>query len=103
MSVLLTESSELPIYNGTIEVDTRKGAVTIFMSTCVAHKEDEMLIITKVSKDSNIVCLYSETTLIDGSDILMFGVPTYAKVSRGKIKTLYLKCDGKCWKIVKEE
>jgi hypothetical protein len=99
----ITESVELPITTGTLEVDTSKEAITIFMRSIPAHKSDESLTITKVSSDRNMVSLFSENSLINGAEITMFGLPLYAKVKQGKLKTLVLKSDGTNWKIIREE
>ena len=97
----ISESCELPITTGVLEVDTSKGAVTIFMKA--GTSSDKTLTITKVSTDRNMVSLFSETSLINGAEIIMFGLPVYAKVKKGKIRTLVLKSDGTHWKIIREE
>ena len=99
----ISESMELPTETGTIEVDTSKGGITIFMKSVPAHSEDETLVITKVSQDNNMVSLFSETTLINKAEIIMFGLPVYAKVKKGKVRTLVLKSDGTNWRIIREE
>lgn len=101
--VHISESGLLPISSGKIEVDTTKGAVTIFMKSCPRHDDNESLIITKISNDSNTVSLFSESSLINGAEIIIFGLPSYAKLTRGKSKTLIMKSDGRDWKIIKEE
>lgn len=103
MSIRITESVELPLTTGMIEVDTSSGAVTIFMKPGPIHKPDETLIITKISKDHHLVSLFSETTLINNAEIVMFGLPIYAKVKKAKVKTIVLKSDGTNWKIIREE
>lgn len=102
-NVRISESIELPISTGILEVDTSAGGVTIFMKEFPAHNANESLTITKVSKDNNIISLFSETSLINNSEIIMFGLPKYAKLSKGKITTIVLKTDGNSWKIIKEE
>lgn len=99
----VSESIELPISTGILEVDTSKGAITIFMNSQPAHSETESLIIKKVSHDNNMVSLFSETSLINNAEIIMFGLPVYAKVKKGKVRTLVLKSDGVNWKIIREE
>lgn len=99
----ITESVELPLTTGTLEVDTSSGAITIFMKPGPIHKDNESLTISKISKDNHLVSLFSECTLINGAEIVMFGLPVYAKVKRGKVKTLVLKSDGANWKIIREE
>ena len=99
----ISESMELPTKSGTIEVDTSKGGIIIFMNSVPAHSEDETLVITKVSQDNNMVSLFSETTLINKAEIIMFGLPVYAKVKKGKVRTLVLKSDGTNWRIIREE
>lgn len=99
----ISESMELPITTGILEVNTSMGGITIFMKTAPAHSYNENLIITKISQDNNTVSLFSETTLINNADIVIFGLPKYAKVKKGKVKTLVLKSDGINWKIIREE
>lgn len=94
------ESTELPIMFGTLEVDTTNGAVTVFMKSAPINS---VLTITKVSSDRNMVSLFSENSLVDGAEITMFGLPIYAKVKKGKIKTIVLQSIGNHWKIIKEE
>lgn len=101
--VRISESLELPLTIGTIQVDTSKGGVTIFMKSVPAHSEKEFLIITKISHDNNMVSLFSETSLINNAEIIMFGLPIYAKVKKGKVKTIVLKSDGINWRIIREE
>ena len=50
-----------------------------------------------------MVSLFSETSLINNADIVMFGLPVYAKVKKGKVRTLILENDGNNWKIIREE
>ena len=102
-NIIITESCELPLTTGKIEVDTSSGAITIFMKSGPVHTSDEFLIITKTSRDNNTVSLFSETTFINGAEITMFGLPAYAKFKKGKIRTLVLKSDGTNWNIVREE
>jgi len=99
----ISESLELPILTGTLEVDTSKGSVTIFMKSGPVHNSNESLTITKISHDNNMISLFSESTLINGADIVLFGLPPYAKVKKGKVKTIILKSDGTNWKIIHEE
>ena len=103
MSIRITESMELPLTTGTIEVDTTHGSVTIFMRTVPVHNPNEHLTITKVSRDNHLVSLFGETSLINGNEIIMFGLPIYANIKKGKVKTMVLKSDGKNWKIIREE
>lgn len=102
-SFIIKESKELPIDKGKLEVDSSNGAITIFMKSVPMHGPDESLIITKTSRDNNTISLFSETTLINGADIIMFGLPVYAKSKKGKIRTLHLKSDGINWIITREE
>ena len=102
MSVRIIESAELPITIGILEVDTSKSPVTIFMKSAPAHKDNESLTITKVSEDRNIISLFSDASLINGAEITIFGLPIYAKVKKGKVKTIVLKSDGINWKILHE-
>lgn len=99
---LVSESMELPITTGIVNVDTTKGPITIFMKSGPVHSQDETLTITKISTDAHMVSLFSETTLINNAEIVMFGLPTYAKVKKAKVKTLILKSDGVNWKIIHE-
>lgn len=98
----ISESSELPIMQGILEVDTSKSSVTIFMKPAPAHLNTETLTITKVSSDHNMVYLFSDSTLINKAEIVIFGLPSYAKVPGAKVKTLVLQSDGTNWKIIKE-
>jgi hypothetical protein len=103
MSIRINESTELPITTGTIEVDTTNGAITIFMKPGPVHKKKETLTITKVSRDPYMITLFGETNLINGNEIVIFGLPIYARVHRGKVKTLVLRSDGTHWQIIREE
>jgi hypothetical protein len=103
VSVRISESREVPLFSGLIEVDTSKGPVTIFMKPGPVHSPKETLIITKVSADTHTISLFSETTLINDADIIIFGLPPHARVNQGKVKTLILKSDGTNWKIIREE
>jgi len=98
-NVLVSESVELPILSGILEVNTINYPITIFMKPA---PEDNILTITKVSDDNNIISLFSENTLINGADIVLFGLPHYAKTKKGKVKTIILKSDGINWHIIKE-
>jgi hypothetical protein len=97
--VNVNESVELPIFSGTIEVDTTNYCVTIFMKE---GPIDSILTITKITNDNNVISLFSEKCLINGADITIFGVSSHAKVKKGKINTLVLKSDGKNWNIINE-
>lgn len=103
VSVRINESRELPLFSGLIEVDTSKSPVTIFMKSGPVHSPKESLTITKISIDTNMISLFSETTLIDDADIIIFGLPPHARVNKGKAKTLILQSDGTNWKIIHEE
>lgn len=103
MSIIITESVELPLTIGIIKVDTSKGPITIFMKPAPMHSFEESLIITKISKDSNTISLFSDITLINNAEITMFGLPPHAKVKKGKATTLTLKSDGNNWNILQEE
>lgn len=59
-------------------------------------KSGSTLKITKVSKDDNIIVLYSEHSLIDGAEITVFGFDK-------KKRSMILKSNDKNWNIVKEE
>lgn len=99
--ITITESMELPVTTGTIHVDTSKGGITIFMKS--ADISGEILTISKVSHDNNMVSLFSETTLVNNAEIVMFGLPRYAKVKKGKVKTIVLKSNGSNWVIIRED
>lgn len=101
--IRITESMELPIFTGTIEIDTTQGGITILMKPGPVHRSGETLTLTKVSHDTHIVALFSDTTLINQADIVLFGVPSFAKVNKAKVRTLTLKSDGKNWLITHEE
>lgn len=102
-NIIIKESCELPINYGKIEVDTSSGSIIIFMKASPIHTSEESLTITKISHDNNSITLLSETSLINGADITIFGLPSYAKFKKGKIRTLVLKSNGTNWKIIKEE
>lgn len=87
----VTESQELSQFSGVIKIDTSKGAVTIFMKP---SPNESQLKLVKVSKDNNIVALFSDESLIDGAEITVFG---FSK----KLKNLVLKSNGKNWNMVK--
>lgn len=103
MNMRITESVELPITCGVLEVDTSGGPITIFMKSTPAHNLDESLTITKISSDRHLVSLFSETSLVNRAEITLFGLPIYAKVKKAKVKTLVLKSDGINWSIIREE
>lgn len=103
VSTTITESGELPFTAGTLEVDSSNGAITIFMRPAPPHEEDECLIISKTSNDKNMISLFSESTLINGGDIVLFGLPPSAKTNKAKARTLYLKSDGTNWKIIHKQ
>lgn len=103
MVTRISESTELPITTGTIEVDTSQGGVTIFMKSGPVHGKGETLTITKVSRDHHLVSLFGENSLVNGNEIVIFGVPGYIKAPRGKVSTLVMKCDGHHWRILREE
>ena len=101
--IRITESLQLPLFNGTLEIDTSKGSITILMIPGPVHTSNEYLILTKISTDRHIVSLFSDTCLINNANIIIFGVTPCSKLTKGKIKTLILKSDGSNWKIIKEE
>ena len=101
--IRISESVELPITIGTIEVDSSDGSITIFMRAADAHTCNESLTIKKISNDNNIITLFSESVLINKANIILFGLPKYANVKKGKVKTLKLKSDGNNWTIIHEE
>lgn len=96
----LTESQDLPRTSGTLLLDTSGGPITIIMT---AGQPGDQLTLTKISHDLNLVSLYSPTTLINGMEITIFGLPVYAKVTKGKIQTLVLQSDGTHWQIQSEK
>ena len=98
--VVINESKELPILSGLIEVDTSKTSITILFNRI--GKKDSMLTISKITNDNNIISLFSDKYLIQGSEIIIFGVPQHANVKKGKINTIVLRSDGKNWNIIKE-
>lgn len=102
-TVKISESGELPIQTGILEVDSSKTSITIFMKSAPAHHGTDNLTIRKVSSDHNMIYLFSDSTLINKAEIVIFGLPSYAKVSGAKVKTLVLQSDGKNWKIIREE
>lgn len=98
--IRIDQSVELPLTNGILEVDTSKGEVTIFMKSGI---NGDSLTIRKISDDRNLVSLYSDTCLIDGNEITLFGLPEYAKVRKGKVRIVILKSDGEHWQTIREE
>ena len=99
--LLITESQELPITNGIIHIDTSQGSITIFMKS--PENTGDTLIISKISHDSNVISLFSETTLVNNAEIIMFGLPSYAKIKKGKVRTVVLQAENSNWKIIREE
>jgi len=99
----ISESMELPITEGKINVDTSKGSITIFMKPGPVHTDNDELIITKVSEDNNIVSLFSESVLINKADIVIFGLRNNSNVKGGNVNTIALRCDGNNWKILYEK
>lgn len=91
---MISESQELSQFSGTIKIDTSSKGVTLFMKS--SPKSGSTLKITKVSKDDNIIVLYSEHSLIDGAEITVFGFDK-------KKRSMILKSNDKNWNIVKEE
>lgn len=102
-TITVVSSGVLPITNGYINVDTSAGPITLFVNAAVNHDITQKLIITKVSNDHNPVSLLAENCLISGAEIILFGLPIYAKVKKGKIRSITLKGDGKNWHIIHEE
>ena len=102
-NITITESCELPLSTGKITVDTSSGSITIFMKPSPPHGPGEFLSITKTSSDNNTVSLFSETSLVNGAEITMFGLPVNSKFKKGKIQTLVLRSDGTNWNIIREE
>lgn len=84
----ISESQELPITQGKLEVDTSQGSVMIHLIP--GHPNDH-LTIAKVSNDSHTVVLY------DGNDIIIFGVPSNAKLGIGHGRSVQLVSDGTNW------
>lgn len=96
--VTIDESQALPIFEGEIRVDTAGGSITIFM---VPAPQSEMNItITKISEDDNIVSLYSEDSLINGSEITVFGLPESAETVEGKTRTVKLQSNCRNWDLI---
>lgn len=102
-TITIKNSGALPINDGYINVDTTSGPVTFFVSAAVKHDVNQKLVITKISNDHNAVSLLAENCLISGAEILLFGLPIYAKVKKGKVRSVTLKGDGKNWHIIEEE
>ena len=104
LCLLISVSTELPIFTGTIEVDTSNGPITIFMKSPPYHENpDNYLIIKKISTDNNIISLFSESCFVNNCDIIIFGLPPHAKVIHGKVSTLVLIPIGSNWKIIREQ
>jgi hypothetical protein len=103
MTYRMIESGELPITSGILEIDSSVNPVVIFMKSGREHVGGESLTITKVSMDNHVVTLFSDVTLINGVDIVIFGYPKYAKVKYGKVSTIVLRSDGVNWYIIREK
>lgn len=96
----ILESTILPFTNGTLEVDTTKQSLTIFMKP---GTDEDILKIVKISNDKNMISLYSEEAILNECNIISFGLPSTAKVSKGKIRSITLKWINNGWKIVGEK
>ena len=100
----ISVSTELPIFTGTIEVDTSTGPITIFMkSSPYINIDNNYLTIKKITKDDNIISLFSESCFVNNCDIIIFGLPKYAKVATGKVSTIVLTPIGSNWQIIREQ
>jgi hypothetical protein len=91
MDIVINESQELFQFSGTIKIDTSIKGITLFMNS--APKSGSLLKLVKVSKDRNIIALFSDNSLVDNSEITIFGFDK-------KKKSLILKSEGKNWEIV---
>lgn len=69
---LVKESTHLPFTNGTINIDSSNGPITIVMTS---GQPGDLLVIRKISEDDNPISLYSEDTFVNGSEITLFGIP----------------------------
>ena len=104
MTIRITESMELPIAVGTIEIDTSNGSVVILMMPCPAHTKDETLTITKISQDHHLVSLYGEPSLgLIITTLLPLVCPSMLKLRGVKLGLRSMKSDGRHWQIIKEE
>jgi len=101
--IRISESIELNINYGVIEVDTSKSGVTIFMKPIPIHKQGETLTIRKISNDNHTISLFSDSALINGAEIIIFGLPKTSRFSKGKIQTIVLKSFGNHYRIVTEQ
>ena len=97
MTVLhVTESSEIALSNGTVYVDTSGGSVTLLLRSGGGE-----LTICKTSADSNVVALYCPDGCIGRGEIMIFGLPPHARISKGKATTVVLRGHGPNWKVVR--
>jgi hypothetical protein len=94
--VRITESQELPITSGTLEVDSSKGSIMIHL---VSGHPEERLTIHKVSGDAHSIVLYGDTSKIDGNDIVIFGLALNSKLPQGRTRTVRLVSDGTHWSL----
>lgn len=101
-TVTVSQSCEIPIKNGTINVDTTHGSVTLFIPRASIRDNGQSITITKVTNDKYPVSLMGDNTTIDEADIIVFGLPKYAKVSHGKNTTVVLQNIDSDWKIISE-
>jgi len=101
-TVTVSQSCEVPIKHGTINVDTTHGGVTLFITPASTRGREQTLTITKITNDKNPVSIMGDNTTVDDADIIIFGLPKYAKVARGKNKTIVLQSIDSDWKIISE-
>ena len=92
-TITINESCDLPITKGTIKIDSSLSPITIFMKN--SDKIGDILEITKISHDSNIISLYSDSCLVNDADITIFG--STIDDDMGTAKTLILKSCESGW------
>lgn len=99
-TIVINKSVVLPITSGNINVDSTSKSVVITMRS---GRLGDILKITKISRDSNLVSLFSDEILINNVDIIIFGLPPYVRINKGKVYSITLRSNGKNWIIIKEE
>ena len=94
----IIESQELSQFSGIIKIDTTNNPITIFMKQ--SPEKDSVVKLVKISKDDNMITLFSDHSLVDGAEITGFG---FLNKLGKKITSITLKSTDKNWTIIKEE
>lgn len=95
--ITVSESGEIPVTDGTVQVDTSKGSITLMLKPG-AGKE---LLIKKISNDSNVVALYFPDGLIGSGEIIIFGLSGHSRAQKGKAMNVLLRGGLDHWQVVK--